>query len=31
LATDPEGEFFELAGIYVGRGVDPATADSVAK
>ncbi|WP_066542508.1 VIT1/CCC1 transporter family protein [Sphingomonas sp. CCH18-B1] len=30
LADDPEFERAELAAIYVGRGVDPATADRVA-
>jgi vacuolar iron transporter family protein len=31
LAADPEGEVHELAGFYVNRGVDPATAESVAR
>lgn len=30
LATDPQMELKELAAIYVGRGVDPETADKVA-
>ena len=30
LASDPDMERAELAGIYVGRGLDPATADIVA-
>jgi vacuolar iron transporter family protein len=30
LATDPEGELLELAGIYEERGVSPATARAVA-
>ncbi len=31
LAAEPEGEVHELAGFYVNRGVDPATAESVAR
>ena len=31
LATDPEGELHELAGIYRARGLDPALADEVAR
>ncbi|TPW05740.1 MAG: nodulin-like protein, partial [Alphaproteobacteria bacterium] len=31
LATDPEFEVHELAGIYVGRGLDPALARQVAE
>lgn len=31
LASDHEGEAQELAGIYVARGIDPVTADSVAR
>lgn len=31
LATDVDGEIEELAGIYTGRGLDPKTADIVAR
>lgn len=31
LAADTEGEVDELAGLYIKRGVDPVTADSVAR
>ena len=31
LAGDPEAEVKELAGIYIKRGLDPATADTVAR
>jgi vacuolar iron transporter family protein len=31
LATDPEGELRELAGIYEGRGLEPALATEVAR
>jgi vacuolar iron transporter family protein len=31
LATDPDAEHQELAAIYVGRGLDPQTADQVAR